>query len=680
MDRYSYPYDPGLVKQQEGKVGAISKSSVASKSGSTRDGHQDGGATSDPREIEKQLKRLESELKTAGQIPMGGAHVNWREQRILKKQEASIRIEDGTSGGMRRFECSPLPDEARKFLSRRDFAGALTVLKFHQDHKHADNVNFLPWMGYVAFHQGNFEQALEFFRRVDTDTRADDVGVLVFNQLNIACCLFHLERFDEAKVLLTNDEVVCPSWSSSELAKTDEIMNRLLFQLAQRVGDEEMLMTHHQKLVGTSVEDQMSLAAMHFLRGHFQEATTVYKRLLMVDREARTALNIYLALCYYKLDYYDVSMELLDVYLVAYPDSIVARNLKACNLFRLYNGKVAEKEVKECLRSSGKNDLLEHNLAVFRDGENALQVWPPLIEFIPETRMNLVVHYLKHGKYLEAHELVKNTQPQVPHEYIIKAITLTYLFQETDKLRSFQENAAYKEKAMQFFIAVGSSASECDTIPGRQCMATKLFLEGSFKDANIYFNSIREYLFDDDAFNWNYGMSMAASGNFKEAEELLLLVKNEKWRSEYFYLNWLVRCYVANGKAQKAWELYLDSDDSEDSFDMLLLLANESYLRGSFFHAAKAFDLLGRLDDTKEAFWEGKRGACIGVFQQVVAGLEPQDMLQDVVELLARDKSDRPQVDFILRVIKKWQGETIVAKMQQIQPPVLDSSNDSFLS
>eukprot|EP00505_MAST-04D_sp_SCG-Rhode-Island_P006784 Stramenopile-MAST_4_protein_6784 len=113
---------------------------------------------------------------------------------------------------------------------------------------------------------------------------------------------------------------------------------------------------------------------------------------------------------------------------------------------------------------------------------------------------------------------------------------------------------------------------------------------------------------------------------------------------------------------------------------MLLLLANESYSRGSFFHAAKAFDLLGRLDDTKEAFWEGKRGACIGVFQQVVAGLEPQDMLQDVVELLARDKSDRPQVDFILRVIKKWQGETIVAKMQQIQPPVLDSSNDSFLS
>ena len=211
-------------------------------------------------------------------------------------------------------------------------------------------------------------------------------------------------------------------------------------------------------------------------------------------------------------------------------------------------------------------------------------------------------------------------------------------------------------------------------------MATKLVLEGHFEDANVYLSSIREYMFNNDAFNWNYGMSMAASGNYKHAEELLLLVQNEKWRSEYCYLNWLVRCYVANGKAKKAWELYLDSDDSEDSFDMLLLLANECYLKGSFFYAAKAFDVLERLDDTKEDFWEGKRGACIGVFQQVAAGLETQDMLEDAMELLARNKNDRPQVDFILRVVDKWKKDLIVQGMQKVQPPHLDSSNDSYLS
>lgn len=51
---------------------------------------------------------------------------------------------------------------------------------------------------------------------------------------------------------------------------------------------------------------------------------------------------MYVALCYYKLDYYDVSQEVLAVYLQSIPDSTIALNLKACNHFRLYNGKAAE--------------------------------------------------------------------------------------------------------------------------------------------------------------------------------------------------------------------------------------------------------------------------------------------------------------------------------------------------
>ena len=40
---------------------------------------------------------------------------------------------------------------------------------------------------------------------------------------------------------------------------------------------------------------------------------------------------------------------------------------------------------------------------------------------------------------------------------------------------------------------------------------------------------------------------------------------------------------------------------------------------GHFLFAAKAFDVLERLDPDPE-YWEGKRGACVGVFQQVIAG------------------------------------------------------------
>lgn len=76
-----------------------------------------------------------------------------------------------------------------------------------------------------------------------------------------------------------------------------------------------------------------------------QEATEVYKHLLLEHRDF-LALNVYLALCYSKLDYFDVSSETLEAYLQQYADSAAAINLKACNLFKLYTGKAAEAEIK----------------------------------------------------------------------------------------------------------------------------------------------------------------------------------------------------------------------------------------------------------------------------------------------------------------------------------------------
>lgn len=61
-------------------------------------------------------------------------------------------------------------------------------------------------------------------------------------------------------------------------------------------------------------------------------------------------MNVYVALCYYKLDYYDVSQEVLAVYLQKVPNSTTALNLKACNHFRLFNGKAAEVK-SSCINS-----------------------------------------------------------------------------------------------------------------------------------------------------------------------------------------------------------------------------------------------------------------------------------------------------------------------------------------
>ena len=57
---------------------------------------------------------------------------------------------------------------------------------------------------------------------------------------------------------------------------------------------------------------------------------------------------------------------------------------------------------------------------------------------------------------------------------------------------------------------------------------------------------------------------------------------------------------------------------------------------GQFYYAAKAFDVLERLDPNPE-YWEGKRGACVGVFQIIIAGHEPRwVMLLSCPEMLAQ--------------------------------------------
>jgi len=64
-----------------------------------------------------------------------------------------------------------------------------------------------------------------------------------------------------------------------------------------------------------------------------------------------------------------------------------------------------------------------------------------------------------------------------------------------------------------------------------------------------------------------------------------------------------------NSNPRNAWELYLKMDTSNESFNLLQLIANDCYRMGQFLYAAKAFDVLERLDPDPE-YWEGKRGAC----------------------------------------------------------------------
>lgn len=525
--------------------------------------------------------------------------------------------------------------ELQEFLNTCDYVGATTLLEFERKARE-ERPHLLMWLAYSYFHNGDYKKAIDAYD--DAMKKENDPSIYAYK----ACCLYALCQYAEAEDV-------------AKLAPESQLKTRLLFHTAHKRNDESAMMAQHQAL-SESKEDQLSLAAIQYLRSHFQEATDIYKRLLVEDRE-HWALNVYIAFCYYKLDYYDVALEILQTYLTNYPHSITAVNLKACSHYQLYNGKAAEAELKVLQQASNsgnifqEHDLLQHNLVVFRNGENAIQVLPPLLDIIPEARLNLVIYHLRTDEAQEAYNLIKDLEPAVPREYILKGVVFAALGQRTG-------SREHLKLAQQLFQLVGASASECDTIPGRQCMASCFFLLRQFEDVLVYLKSIKPYFTNDDDFNWNYGIACAAAGDYKEAQEALLQIQNEKYRAEFCYLSWLARCYIMNNEPGLAWETYVRMDTSNESFNLLHLIANDCYKMGHFYFACKAFDVLERLDPDPE-FWEGKRGAAIGVFQRAVAGQESTDKLQEVVTLLR--STNNPQVEYMInRVMKKWAKENRV--------------------
>lgn len=105
---------------------------------------------------------------------------------------------------------------------------------------------------YCAFHLGNFKRAEEAYREL---LDAHEVTNAVY--LYIACCYFYQQMFEESEKI-------------SDKGPDDALKIRLLFNIAHRTADENKLMMYHQKLKDKK-EDQLSLAAVHYLRSHHQE-------------------------------------------------------------------------------------------------------------------------------------------------------------------------------------------------------------------------------------------------------------------------------------------------------------------------------------------------------------------------------------------------------------------------
>ncbi|RHY38301.1 hypothetical protein DYB34_004281, partial [Aphanomyces astaci] len=163
--------------------------------------------------------------------------------------------------------------------------------------------------------------------------------------------------------------------------------------------------------------------------GHYEQAADIYKRVL-ARHETHAAINVYLAMCYYHLEYFDISSELLATYLATSDGhSNVAKNLLACNTFHLVDGVAAEKSLHlhlpqpvGCLPSmtSPGHALVEHNVVVFRQGDVGLRLWPPLLGTVPEAKLNLALFHIKHDTFEKAFDLLDTFEPAQPIAYILK--------------------------------------------------------------------------------------------------------------------------------------------------------------------------------------------------------------------------------------------------------------------
>eukprot|EP01043_Picozoa_sp_COSAG02_P091342 COSAG02_NODE_28078_length_596_cov_3.030181_1_plen_130_part_01 len=119
-----------------------------------------------------------------------------------------------------------------------------------------------PWIAYCAFHLGDHQKALDIYKELLDQGEADPT----YNSY-CACCYFYMGMYQEARDILQH-------------APDDGLRRRLEFHLAHKFKEEESLVQFAEVLSG-GVEDQLSHAAINYLRNHFQEATDIYKRLLL---------------------------------------------------------------------------------------------------------------------------------------------------------------------------------------------------------------------------------------------------------------------------------------------------------------------------------------------------------------------------------------------------------------
>lgn len=152
------------------------------------------------------------------------------------------------------------------FIIKRDYTGARTFLEFTHDCEEEEQVIALDqWIAFCYFHLGDYHNALHILKHISNiEPATQDVN------LNLAVCMFYLGMYEDAKKLV-------------EQIPNTPLKLRLMFHLAHKFNNEDQVIQLHDSMQD-NVHDQLSIASLHYLRGHYQEAIDIYKRVLLDNR------------------------------------------------------------------------------------------------------------------------------------------------------------------------------------------------------------------------------------------------------------------------------------------------------------------------------------------------------------------------------------------------------------
>lgn len=531
------------------------------------------------------------------------------------------------------IETVPQPDTFEgyvlRFIENRDFSGATTFIDFIFDElNQPQTTDFLLWKGYSLFHLGEYSQAIDVYQEV-MKNEPDEIL-----NLYISSCYYYEGDFEN-------------SLNYAQKGPICDFRHRLIFHIAHKQNNEQELFQAHSQLVKT-LENQLSLAAIHYLRTHYQEALEIYQRLL-IEHPEFLALYVYISMCQYKLDLFEESNDSVDQYLAVNSDSAVALNLKACDYLRLFPADIAESQLLQIQKFSSSSydfikPLFAHNLCIFQEGVDGFTKLTPLVDAIPEARYNLSILYLRDNQPKEAFNLYGEITPLDATESLMKAIVFLAMGQLTGDVGAI-------ETANEIFKEIGETEVIKDTVIGRQALATSKFIVCEYDEVLRIFNTIEEYLRENDEYNYDKGMTLALLERWAEAEKYLLSVKNQSYTREIFYNSWLCRAFIKNKKPEAAWNLYSEATSTEDAKTLLEIISNDCYNSGQYYYSMRAYEILSQCE-IEPTYKEGMIASACGVFRNILARKESPDKLQDVVTTLGNESDAEQVLQIILNYVE----------------------------